>query len=422
MLLPAMDGGQAAAVRSAKARHAAAKEACDAALSTHRAVHWVEPGMAACAESAVSAARAMQRHAEEAAMAAREVCVGHAGSVASSGPAELAGCEAMQAAGKAARAVALSGHAAVLSGTPFPEDLVQCIVRALRAGIVIRALAEDEAHASHDEQAVYEGVGLSFGGNALRRYRLCCDEVTPEDEVSFSVDSHWVSWEDRHEQRCAPVALGNPGQHMGPHGMSPAELAPEACRGLPAVLRWPHECAFAAFLAGHSERSLALLLGSAPYGSITLRKLEAAAGLHGVRRSARLSAQPVEDRRRDEATLEIELARASLAALERAIESSHQKLIEHVQASCSTPRAPELPHPTHGEATHGVAREWAQQLLAQVELLAQRLDTLPTDAVGIAGSSLRGLKCDVLRHARQLRVRGAGLLGARGRVPGPRGP
>uniref|UniRef100_A0A7S4VHS3 Uncharacterized protein n=1 Tax=Alexandrium monilatum TaxID=311494 RepID=A0A7S4VHS3_9DINO len=364
-------------------------------------LHRMDAQAAEEAPSAATLAKAMRTKAEEAAAAAAALCQDQTGLAVASAQAQLARCRAEEAATKAAKAAELAHRAAFLSSEPFGEGLAQRVAQVLRDGIVVRLLAEDENHAP--EQTTYEGVGLSFGGAAMKRTPACSKDVRPEDEVSFSVDSHWVAWEDGHRQHCAPVALDREGRHMGTNALKPRELAPEACRSLPCVLRWPQEWEFVRFLAAQSERSLALLLGPGPEGGITLRKLQAAAGLHDVRRSAFSTTVSLESRRRDEAMRRLGGARGALLALERAVVCSEEQLADGARALER--------RRFHG---HETPRHWAGQLRAQVEALRADVDGIGVAGMGLAGSSAKGLKQDLLRHVGRLAVRADGLLGSTG--------
>lgn len=185
---------------------------------------------------------------------------------------------AEEAVRQAEAVVKVAKHAAKVSDLPFGEEFSLRVAKALRAGVVVRQSPAD--HSEVCGRHLYTGVGLSYGcaGKLELAQR---NAIMPEDEVAFTIDDCWISYMELHpREMCRAVALKEPGNHMGYGAVTPEELAPEACKKLPSVLRWAHEESFVQFLASQSERSLVLLLGSDSNGSITYEKMLTAVQLY----------------------------------------------------------------------------------------------------------------------------------------------
>eukprot|EP00930_Biecheleria_cincta_P039611 TRINITY_DN27212_c0_g1_i2.p1 TRINITY_DN27212_c0_g1~~TRINITY_DN27212_c0_g1_i2.p1 ORF type:complete len:574 (+),score=118.58 TRINITY_DN27212_c0_g1_i2:18-1739(+) len=374
------------AERRHRAREAAVEEAGEAMLISHSFVYSMSPATAAQAPSAASAAHAMKKLAEEASLLARSA------QLAPSEAARLASCEARETAGKAARAVALAKHAAQLDDTPFGYELARNVACVLRRGSQIRRIAAEEGNL--EDESAYNGVGLSFGGMAMMRTHSCRGAVTTEDEICFSIDSHWVDWGG--VQYCATVQLDVPGRHMGPRALSPQELAPQACAKLPLVLRWPSEKQFVATLAEQSERSLALLLGSDSQGSITASKLHAAVSSCTSKPGCSKAGSVAENVLR-----QLSDARLALEALERAAASAEKQA-----AARTTGRANELrPLQRNRSSSQSLAKYWAEQLKDQVADLRDDVAGIPTHGLGPAGTAARPLQDDIVRSLQRLLAR-----------------
>lgn len=368
-------------------RSTQAKDSAAAAQDVRRILHYVEPGVAERAASALRAAEKVQEQVEEASVAARTASAtqsGHRDALRAGGSAVLGAVQRVEV------AVRLATHAAELSDELFDEDLAGRVALALRAGTVVWEAADERQELLG--ALIFEGVGLSYGANAARPCLAEGETLTSQDRVSFSVDSYWArfSADGRQPcQGCAPVVLGTPGLHMGLGGFSPSELDPEACRSLPRVLQWAEEGEFVRFLAGHSERSLALLLGSGPKGSLMREKLEAAASSSAPSVSAARSLEPALPRARSPGAESVEVMRrlsdhrTTLEALERAVaEAENRRQAE--------------PH---------AARTFLTQACEELRTLEERTAAVSTEGLGIAGSAAASLQRDLLRHCGLLRGR-----------------
>lgn len=388
------------AERQRKAREAAVEEACEATLVSHSSVYCITQDTAVQAPSAAFAACSLKKLAEEASLLVRSTQHNQAGCVAPSEVARLASCQARETAGKTARAVALAKHAAQLGDTPFGHELARNVAYVLRRGTIIRTIAANEGDS--DDQAAYNGVGLSFGGMAMMRTSACCESVTAEDEVSFSIDSHWVEWDGT--QQCATAQLDIPGRHMGPRALSPQELAPQACVKLPLVLRWPSEKQFVMTLAEQSERSLALLLGSDSQGSITVHKLHAAVSSCTAHSTCPRAGSFVEDVLR-----QLSDARLALESLERAAASAERGAAAGGAAAsgrCTAGKAGEVrPRQDYKCSKQSFARYWAEQLKVQVVDLRDDVAAVSTHGLGPAGTAARPFQDDILRNLQRLLAR-----------------
>lgn len=253
---------------------------------------------------------------------------------------------------------------------------------------------------------MYEGVGLSFGRAGKEDVPPFANTCTSKDEVCFSVDSCWFDFPGP-LQHCASVALDQPGLHMGPHGLSPRELAPDICKDLPSELTWLHERKFIEFLSSSSEISLALLLGSGSQGSITRQKLEGAAarheryvptgGLsgaiwHGDRafvaenEAEEVVTQP--GKLKDVSTCgdimrSLANSRDALVALERAVLHFEQQW-------------------ENDQLERENARSWLVQLVDEARNIAEIVMGIGTDNLGYVGEPVKGLKRDIERNSKNL--------------------
>jgi hypothetical protein len=225
-----------------------------------------------------------------------------------------------------------------------------------------------------------------------------------QDEVSFSVDSCWIGYDQEPVQHCASVSLTQPGLHMALNCLSPRELAADACNSLPETLRWVDEKEFVRFLAANSERSLALLLGSCNHGSITRQKLESAAtrhehyvsdiGLsgstwHGDRAFAcdLMPRQvgnliPVSDG--SEALRNLANSRDALSALERAVLQFEE----------------EWQRDETSENNSG--KDFLTQVISQVEAIQEQVVNIEPANLGLLREPVLGLQGDLKRHLGKL--------------------
>jgi len=302
---------------------------------------------------------------------------------------------------------ALAEYAAMLSDEPFGDKFARRAARALRAGVIVRHQPEDRIEVCG--RSLYEGVGLSFGSAGKLGCPPFVNTCTSKDEVCFSVDSCWIGWDDQEpSQHCASVVLSRPCLHMGPHGLSPNELAIDMCQSLPSVLTWLDEEKFINFLATNSERSLALLLGSGPQGSITMQKLEGAVLRHehyvrtpglsgtfwygdrafaaeneaadvGTRQPGKLI--PVSTS--SDALRSLANSKDALTALERVVQDLEQQWYE-------------------GKLDEDSVRYWLNQLVAQAGTIDTGVTSIETTTLGIVGEPVRGLKSDMKRGVEQL--------------------
>jgi len=316
----------------------------------------------------------MRRHAEEVAVAARFDAETRTGRLA--GVDRIAGVARLSSQ-KAAEAVKLAESVNVLSAEPFGESLCRRVARSLRSGFVV-------VPNSTDGDGTRKGVGLSYAGAARRDTLQDGECLSAVDMVSYSVDSYSAPYL---AQRCAPVELASTGPHMGPNGLSALELAPEACNDLPPLLQWIEEAQFVRFLAGHSEQSLALLLGSdARGGSLTRLQLEEAA-MAGDPRGGDFASE--------EAVRSLNKILGAVNALERAVlaveDSTHagHLLSEAVPVGAGTMREAAMPT--------------LRQVLAQSHSLEAQARGVPVETLGLVRSSAACLQQDALRHIAQLR-------------------
>mmetsp|Transcript_4451 Transcript_4451/g.8048 ORF Transcript_4451/g.8048 Transcript_4451/m.8048 type:complete len:441 (-) Transcript_4451:3-1325(-) len=304
-------------------------------------------------------------------------------------------------------------YAAKISDAPFGEDLSRRVAHALRAGVQVRNRPEDRVEVSG--RHLYTGVGLSYGGtgklDSVEAHSGNQTVLKPEEEVVFSVDSCWYRFCDHQPtQHCQAVALGQSGQHMGHAGLSPSELAPEACKSLPSTLTWAHEEAFVKFLAAQSERSLALLLGSGANGSITYDKMMGAvqrfehyvpgstrtggiAGstwdgdrafiLDSVERSRYMTREGVPSFNGACVLRDLANAQEALNSLEGAVLAAARQW-------------------RSGELEVSAAISWLQQLRNQAHAVWESLVGVPADKLGIPRAPALGLQGDLLKRYKQL--------------------
>mmetsp|Transcript_67897 Transcript_67897/g.191386 ORF Transcript_67897/g.191386 Transcript_67897/m.191386 type:complete len:416 (-) Transcript_67897:141-1388(-) len=405
-------------------RRLAAQQAAASAQEIHNMIHRLDPAVAEKVPTAVSAALTMRHQAEDVALAAT---LAHTTQKGSASAALRAGIDSRDAARKAGAVVALAEHAATLSESAFGETLARRVTKALRGGVVVRAL--NEAGTQISGHSPYEGVGFSYGGSAKLEVG---ETVTPEDKASFSIDAHWIEHLGAPTQHCAPVELDRANPHMGAYGLdcayglAPRELAPGACRSLPAVLRWPHEEEFVGFLSGSSPRSLALVLGSGPGGSITAEALEAASreyecslppsdlvdrGLGGTAAPRMLAAAAA---RLDGPPLSAScvggiLGREATLRFLTDVREAHAALEHSTSTTEERWRA--------GQQDAAEALEWLAKLMAQGKALHAGIIDTSTDGLGIARAPTDGLKNDLVRQLTQLDQRLGRLLSEIGPAP-----